>query len=77
MQLSIEIPDDMADAVRAFLAENADEEGELSAFVLEAVRDRIFAETVKRVKARNAQFDQQEIMDTIDEAVTWARENRN
>jgi hypothetical protein len=36
----------MADAVRSFLPENANQESELSAFVLEAVKDRIFAETV-------------------------------
>jgi len=77
MGLTIEIPDDIADAVRSFLAENADTESDLSAFVLDAVKDRIFAETVKRIKERNAQFDQQEIIETVEEAVAWAREHRN
>jgi hypothetical protein len=50
--------------------------GELSRFVEEAVRNRIFDETVAAAKAANAGRSEQEIIDAIDEAVAWARGRR-
>lgn len=74
MQLSIEIPDKIAQDMRSLLAESSTDEDALSDFVLEAVKDRIFAEAVRQIKTRNAAFDQQGIMDIAEEAVSWARE---
>ena len=64
-------------ALRAFLGSIGARKGDLSKFVEEAVKDKIFRETVNRVKARNAEYDQQEIIDTIEEAVDWARAHRS
>ena len=47
--------------------------GDLSKFVEQAVRERLFSETVETVKARNAAFDQQEIIDAVDQAVEAVR----
>lgn len=70
------ISDKTNQALRAFLGSMGAKKGDLSKFVEEAVQDKIFRETVSAVKARNAKYDQQEIMNTVEEAVEWARANR-
>lgn len=72
-RLTLVISEKTDAALRAFLGSIGAKKGDLSKFVEEAVKDKIFRETVNRVKARNARYDQQEIMDTIEEAVNWAR----
>ena len=72
-RLTLVISEKTDAALRAFLGSIGAKKGDLSKFVEEAVKDKIFRETVNRVKARNAGYDQQEIMDTIEEAVNWAR----
>ena len=47
--------------------------GDLSRFVEEAVRARIWDLTVDQIKARNANRSQEEIESIIDEALEWAR----
>ena len=60
-------------AVRMFLARNGGKKGDLSRFVDEAVRRRVFDLTVDQVKEGNAGYDQREILDLIDEEVSAAR----
>jgi phage FluMu gp28-like protein len=76
-RLTLVISEKTDAALRAFLGSIGARKGDLSKFVEEAVKDKIFRETVNRVKARNAEYDQQEIMDTIEEAVDWARARRS
>jgi len=59
--------------LRAFLGQQGAKKGDLSKFVEQAVRERLFGETVETVKDRNTAFDQQEILDTVDEAVEAVR----
>ena len=78
---SLVISEETDQAVRLFLAQTGAKKGALSAFVERAVRDRLerserFFETAARLKERNARFDQQEILDAIDEAVADARAHR-
>jgi Ribbon-helix-helix domain len=47
--------------------------GDLSKFVEEAVRRRIFGLTVQEIKARNAGADPEELQRLIDEAVRKVR----
>jgi hypothetical protein len=76
-RLTLVISEKTDAALRAFLGSIGARKGDLSKFVEEAVKDKIFRETVNRVKARNAGHDQREIMDTVEEAVDWARAHRS
>ncbi|MEE9544597.1 MAG: ribbon-helix-helix domain-containing protein [Rhodospirillales bacterium] len=70
------IPEKTDRAVRIYLARTGGKKGDLSRFVDEAVRRRVLDLTVRQVKDRNAQYDQQEILDLIDEEVDAARADR-
>ena len=63
--------------VRMFLARNGGKKGDLSRFVDEAVRRRVFDLTVSQVKERNAELDQREILGLIDDEVSAARAGRS
>ena len=70
------IPDKTDRMVRMHIASNGGKKGDLSKFVDKAVRQRIFHETVREIKKRNAGLDPQEAQRLADEAVAWAREDR-
>lgn len=60
-------------ALRAFLGLSGSKKGDLSAFVEEAVKERLFELTAGRVKNCNASTDQGELMRLIDDAVGAVR----
>lgn len=64
-------------AVRTFLARTGGKKGDLSRFVDAAVRRRVLDLTVQDIKDRNARYDQQELLDLIDEEVDAARADRS
>ncbi len=70
------IPETTDRAVRTYLARTGGKKGDLSRFVDEAVRRRVLDLTVRGIKDRNARYDQQEIIDLIDEEVAAARADR-
>lgn len=70
------IPERTDRAVRTYLARTGGKKGDLSRFVDEAVRRRVLDLTVCETKDRNARYDQQEILDLIDEEVAAARADR-
>lgn len=74
---NLSIPEETDRAVRTFLARNGGKKGDLSRFVEEAVRRRVLELTVSRVKERNARYDQQDLLDLIDEEVDAARAGRS
>ena len=74
---NLSISEETNRAVRTFLARNGGKKGDLSRFVDEAVRRRVFDLTVSQVKERNAELDQQEILDLIDDEVSAARAGRS
>ena len=74
---NLSIPEETDRAVRMFLARNGGKKGDLSRFVDEAVRRRVFDLTVSQVKERNADLDQREILGLIDEEVSAARAGRS
>jgi hypothetical protein len=79
---SLIVSDETDKALRAFLGQQGARKGALSAFVEKAVRDRLerrqrFHALVEEIQNRNAQFDQQEIMDAVDEAVAEVRAERS
>ncbi|MCF8038129.1 MAG: ribbon-helix-helix domain-containing protein [Desulfohalobiaceae bacterium] len=64
---NITIPEKTDRAVRTFLARTGGKNCDLSRFVDEAVRKRVFDLTVNEIKDRNAQYDQQEILELINQ----------
>ena len=73
----LSIPDRTDRAVRTFLARTGGRKGDLSRFVDDAVRRRLLDLMLGDIKARNAGYDQQEILDLIDEEVEAARAGRS
>ena len=73
---SIIVPEETDRTVRAFLARNDGKRGDLSRFVNEAVLRHVFDLTVQQVKDRNAEHDQQEILELVDDEVDAVRAGR-
>ena len=74
---NLSISEETDRAVRTFFARNGGKKGDLSRFVDEAVRRRVFDLTVSQVKERNAGSDQREILGLIDDEVSTARAGRS
>ncbi|MEC4985816.1 MAG: ribbon-helix-helix domain-containing protein [Oscillatoria sp. PMC 1068.18] len=72
-QWTLNISEQTDQRLRAFLQQQGRAD-ELSIYVERAVNRCLLEDTVEQVKARNLAFDQQEIQDTVDEALNWARE---
>jgi hypothetical protein len=63
-------------SLRSHLAQRGLKKGDLSKFIEEAVRWRVFQQTVEDVKARTANVSPEEIEAAIDEALTAVRAER-
>jgi len=63
-------------ALRTFLGAQGMKKGDLSKFIEEAVRWRVFHRTVQDIKARNANADPDELQALIDNAVQEIRAER-
>lgn len=73
---SLKVSKDTDLSLRTFLGAQGMKKGDLSKFVEEAVRWRIFDRTVQDIKARNAETDPEELEDIIDAAVREVRSER-
>jgi len=62
--------------LRTFLGARGMKKGDLSKFIEDAVRWRMFHRTVQEIKARNAGADPDEIQRVMDEAVREVRAER-
>jgi hypothetical protein len=76
MRWSIVVGEDTDQALRAFLGRQGGRKGSLSKFVEQAVRDKIFFETVERVKNNTAHLADNKTQQLIADAMAWAREDR-
>jgi hypothetical protein len=63
-------------SLRTFLGAQGMKKGDLSKFIEEAVRWRVFHRTVQDIKARNAKAKPEELQRIIDEAVREVRTKR-
>ena len=63
-------------ALRTFLGSQGAKKGDLSKFIEEAVRWRVFHRTVQDIQANNADTDPDELQGVIDEAVREVRDER-
>lgn len=70
---SLVISDETDKALRTYLASQGMKKGDLSRFVEEAVQTHLFTLTVDTIKERNKDLDQDELLDSIDDAVADAR----
>ena len=62
--------------LRTFLGSQGMKKGDLSKFIEEAVRWRVFHRTVQDIKARNADSDPDELQAIVDGAVREVRAER-
>ncbi len=62
--------------LRTFLGARGMKKGDLSKFIEEAVRWRVFHRTVQDIKARNADADPDELQRMVDDAVREVRAER-
>ena len=62
--------------LRTYLGSQGAKKGDLSKFIEEAVRWRVFHRTVQDIKARNAETDPDELQSIIDDAVREVRDDR-
>jgi hypothetical protein len=61
-------------ALRVFLANRGQgRKGDLSRFIEDTVRERVFKETALAVKEQNKQASPEEIESAVAEALAWAR----
>jgi hypothetical protein len=67
------VSDDTDKALRTFLAQTGGKKGDLSEFVEQAVRSRLFHLTAAGIKERNRDFDQNDIINAVNEAVAHVR----
>ena len=63
-------------SLRTYLGSKGAKKGDLSKFIEEAVRWRVFHRTVQDIKARNADTDPDELQGIIDDAVREVRDDR-
>ena len=63
-------------ALRSFLGAQGMKKGDLSKFIEEAVRWRVFHRTVQDIKTRNAKTDLGELQRVVDDAVREVRAKR-
>jgi hypothetical protein len=62
--------------LRTFLGARGAKKGDLSKFIEEAVRWRVFHNTVQDIRRRNADMDPDELQSIIDETVSQVRAER-
>jgi hypothetical protein len=62
--------------LRTYLSSQGMKKGDLSKFIEDAVRWRLFDQTVTAIKARNADTDPGALMEMIDTTVRDVRRNR-
>jgi len=60
-------------SLRTFLAQRGLKKGALSAFVEEAVEERLYRLMVEEIQARNVDLPEDELEDLVEEAVRWTR----
>jgi len=63
-------------ALRTYLGARGMKKGDLSTFIEEAVRWRVFHRTIQDIRERNAGTDPDEIQRVVDEAVREVRAER-
>jgi Ribbon-helix-helix domain len=74
---NIKVSKETDHTLRAFLGARGMKKGDLSKFIEEAVRWRVFHRTVQDIWARNADTDPDELQRIVDDAVREIRAERH
>ena len=73
---NLAVSPDVDQSVRMFIAaQGGGRKGDLSRFVVDAVRAYLFERAVDQAKAATSGMSEAELNDLIDEAVQWARDH--
>ena len=59
--------------LRMLLARQGGRKGDLSRFIEDAVRERLFEQTASMIKEDNANYTPEQIDSAVEEALDWAR----
>ncbi len=70
---NLNIPNDADRAIRSFLARKGAKNGDLSKFVIKAMRREILRQAICDLQAHNADVSKQDAEALVQEAMTWAR----
>ncbi len=73
---TVSVSKDTDIAVRSFLAQRGLKKGDLSRFIEEAVRWRVFEQTLAEARSKFADLPPDELEKVLEEAVTTARETK-
>ncbi|MBM4264325.1 MAG: hypothetical protein FJ145_23240 [Deltaproteobacteria bacterium] len=73
---NIKVSRDTDLALRTFLGAQGMKKGDLSKFIEEAVRWRVFHRTVQDIRMRNADLDPEKLQRLVDDAVDEVRSER-
>ncbi|MHB8482971.1 MAG: ribbon-helix-helix domain-containing protein [Nitrospiria bacterium] len=73
---TVKVSKDTDISLRTFLARQGSKKGDLSKFIEEAVRWRVFDKTVQAVKNRNKDFSDEDLQGIIDAAVKKVRSKK-
>ena len=73
---NIKVSRDTDLTLRTYLGSQGAKKGDLTKFIEEAVRWRVFHRTVQDIKARNADTNPDELQAIIDDAVREVRDDR-
>ncbi|NDY97110.1 ribbon-helix-helix domain-containing protein [Wenzhouxiangella limi] len=60
-------------ALRMLLARQGGRKGDLSRFIEDAVRERLFEQTASMIKDANANYTPEQIDSAVEEVLDWAR----
>lgn len=71
----LNVPDDIDRDVRMLLGRRGFKKGDLSRFVLQAVKREILRESVEDIRSKFEHLSAEEASALADEAVAWARAN--
>ena len=74
---NLTVPYETDRAVRTYLARTGGKKGDLSRVVDEAVRQHVLDQTVREVKNRNADADQDALLDLIEQETDVVRAGRS
>lgn len=75
---TVSVPKEIDTSLRCFLAERGMKKGDISKFIVDAVKWRIFEQTLAEVRSQAADVPPDELQSIIDEAIDAVRcEKRN
>ncbi len=70
---TVSVPKETDIALRCFLADRGMKKGDMSKFIVESVKWRVFEQTVSEIRGKFADMSQDELQSLADEATEFVR----